>query len=103
MKFLTLEQIKKHLAIDADFTDDDDYLESLESAAVDVLERDIDYSLDNFDTLPAALAHGLLLIIGNFYDNRESVSHTSIVKIPQSLEWIADLYRDYSVDNNIKP
>ena len=101
MRYLTIEDIKKHLNIDPEFTDDDNYLESLESVAVDILERDIDYKLGS--ELPDALKHGLLLIIGNFYDNREGVTHTSISTIPQSLNWITDLYRDYSVDQNIKP
>ena len=101
MKYLTLDDIKTHLNIDSAFTDDDQYLESLESVAVDIIERDIDYKLG--EQLPDALKHALLLVIGNFYDNRESLSPVGISELPQSLGWILDLYRDYSIDTTIKP
>lgn len=101
--YLTLADIKKHLNIDAAFTDDDTYLESLEAVAIGIIERDIDYKFSEMQTLPDALKHGLLLLIGNFYDNRESTTHTTINVMPQSLEWICDLFRDYSNQIDIKP
>lgn len=101
MKYLTLEDIKKHLNIDPQFIEDDSYLEGLEGVAIDIIERDIDYKLG--DELPDALKHALLLVIGNFYDNRESLSPVGINELPQSLGWILDLYRDYSIDTTIKP
>lgn len=103
MRYLTLSEIKTHLNIDSAFTDDDAYLESLESVAVDIIERDIDYKLSGLESLPDALKHALLLVIGNFYDNRESLSPVGISELPQSLSWICDLYRDYSLDTDIKP
>lgn len=103
MIYLTLSDIKKHLNIDSDFTDDDTYLESLEAVAIGIIERDIDYKFSEMQTLPDALKHALLLVIGNFYDNRESLSPVSISELPQSLGWILDLYRDYSIDTTIKP
>ena len=103
MKYLTLQDIKTHLNIDSAFTDDDTYLESLESVAVDIIERDIDYKLSELESLPDALKHALLLVIGNFYDNRESLSPVGINEIPQTLGWILDLYRNYSLDTDIKP
>lgn len=103
MIYLTLEDIKKHLNIDSDFTDDDTYLESLEAVAIGIIERDIDYKFSEMQTLPDALKHALLLVIGNFYDNRESLSPVNISELPQSLGWILDLYRDYSIDTDIKP
>lgn len=103
MTYLTLSEIKKHLNIDAAFTDDDTYLESLEAVAIGIIEHDIDYKFSEMQTLPDALKHGLLLLIGNLYDNRESTTHTAINVMPQSLEWILDLYRDYSDQIDIKP
>lgn len=100
MRYLSLSDIKKHLNIDLAFTDDDTYLESLEAVAVDVIERDINIKFSDITSLPDGLKHALLLFIGNMYDNRESVSHTSVTTVPQSLGWILDMYRDYTTNIN---
>ena len=101
--YLTLDEIKKHLNIDPAFTDDDTYLQSLESVAVDVIERDVNIKFSELTSLPDGLKHALLLFIGNMYDNRESVAYTSVTTVPNSLNWILDMYRDYTTNINFEP
>ena len=43
--YLQLNQIKKHLNIDADFHDDDNYIQQLINVAEIAVERHIDYDL----------------------------------------------------------
>lgn len=100
---LTLDKIKKHLNIDADFTDDDDYIEFLESVAEDLVQKHIDKKFDDIiaeeGALPNALLHAILLFIGNMYDNRESVAFANPSEVPQSLTYILNMYRDYENAN----
>lgn len=98
--YLTIEEIKKHLNIDDDFTDDDEYLLSLEEVAEGVIEKHIDDSLEdiasmNGGELPRPLLHAMLLYIGNLYANRESISYSSAIEIPFAYDYILSLYKSY--------
>lgn len=101
--FLELAHIKKHLNIDADYTDDDEYILYLYDVAVDVIQKHIDTTFEEImqkeGKIPNSLLHALLLFIGNMYDNRESVSYTSAHEVPNSLTYILNMYRDYSHAN----
>ena len=43
---MTLEQIKRHLNIDDEFTEDDEYIMSLYEVAVELVQRHIDMTFD---------------------------------------------------------
>lgn len=98
MRYLELSQIKKHLNIDQDFTDDDEYLESLGDVAEQIVERHIENKLDNFcdSNIPAPILHACLLMVGNFYNNRESISNTNNYEIPQSYKYLLATYKNYT-------
>ena len=96
---LTLDQIKKHLNIDATFTADDSYLLSLADVAAEMVETHIDKPLneltDGEGNLPAPLVHAMLLLIGNFYANRESVTFANAQPLPHAFDLIINLYQNY--------
>ena len=100
---IDLETIKKHLNLDDDYTDDDNYLEHLEGVAEQVVEKHIDKTLEEIiaeeGEVPKPLLQAMLLIIGNFYDNRESVAYNQVVEVPKTLEYILNMYRDYNNAN----
>lgn len=98
MRYLELSRIKEHLNIDKDFTDDDLYLESLGDVAEQIVERHIDRKLDDFDdsNVPAPVLHACLLLVGNFYNNRESVSNLKQNEIPLSYRYLLATYKNYS-------
>lgn len=102
MEYLKLADIKKHLNIDAAFTDDDNYLTSLGTASEDVISKYIDYPLsqlkDSDGDIPVALKYAMMLWIGTIYNVRESVSTMNMSTVPHSLELLADLYRDYKIN-----
>lgn len=102
--YLTLTEIKKHLNIDAAFTDDDTYLNALAQASEDVVAKYIDYPLsqleDGTHKLPQALNFAMLLWIGTIYAVRESVSAVNMSTVPHSLELLCDLYRDYNINKS---
>ena len=104
MSYLQLYQIKKHLNLDEDFHLDDEYLVDLSIVAEQVVQKHIDNNLDelcanNGGELPSPLLHAMLLLIGNFYANRESVAFASSTEIPLSYSYLLDLYKNY---NNTK-
>ena len=100
---VNLDILKKHLNIDADFKEDDEYITLLEGVAEDLVQKHIDKNLDTIideeGELPKPLLHAILLFVGNMYDNRESVSYATPREVPQSLTYILNMYRDYNNAN----
>lgn len=101
--YIQLYQVKKHLNIDEDFHDDDEYLMSLVEVAEKVVERHIDTNLKKLEDgdgfIPSPLIQAMLLLIGNFYANRESVAFASTSEVPLSYNYLIDLYRNYRGEN----
>ena len=98
--YLQLNQIKKHLNIDEDFKSDDEYLLQLAQAAQNVVEVHIDRPLDSLlneeGNLPSSLIQAMLLLVGTWYANRESVSFASNSVLPHSYDYIIALYKNYN-------
>lgn len=103
--YIYLDQLKNHLNIDKDFKGDDNYLLSLISVAETVVEKHIDCKLsyiasENGGDLPSPLVHAMLLLCGNFYRTRESIAFAQTYKVPNSYDYLLDLYKDYSCKAN---
>ncbi len=84
--------------IDKSFEGDDEYLLYLMKVVKDIVEKDIDIKFEDLadDDLPDALVHAMLLLIGNFYANRESISYSNITEVPYSYKYILSMFRDYT-------
>ena len=100
MEYLNLDLIKKHLNIDSDFHDDDEYLTMLGNVVEQVTERHIDSSFalitfENNGVFPPTLMQAMLLLCGTYYSNRENVAFTSSSEIPQSYSYLLSLYQNY--------
>ena len=102
---ITLEDIKKHLNIDSGFTEDDNYLISLENVAEAAVAKHIDCDLEDlFDdggSVPTPIIQAMKLFIGNMYQSRESVAFTQAVEIPNAYEYLLSLYKDYSKKEDV--
>lgn len=103
MNYLKLEDIKKQLNIDTEFTDDDDYLQHLGDVAESIVSRHIDYDLSelaavdtvtSYSYIPSPVYQACLLMVGNLYANRESISFTSPSKMPFSFEYLLATYKN---------
>lgn len=101
MNYITLEQAKQHLLVDMDFKADDLYILDLITVAEDAVKEHLNViSLSELEVggeLPPAVIHAILLMIGNFYANREPISFTTVAKIPLSYEYLLGLYKNYSI------
>ena len=102
--YIQLYEVKKQLNIDEQFHDDDEYLMSLVEVAQQTIEKNIDTPLilleDGDGEIPSPLKQAMLFLVANYYANRESVAYTNVNNVPNSLQYLIDLYRDYRGTTN---
>ena len=97
--FVDLDIAKKHINIEADFLDDDEYIIGLIEAAETAVGIHIDASLEeiaeeNGGCLPAPLIQAVLLSVGNWYQNREVIGAKS-TQLPFNYNYLCNLYRTF--------
>lgn len=98
--YVTKELAKHHLQIDEDYKEDDEYIVLLIQAAEDAVSKHLDIPLHRllqFGVLPASIIQAILLLIGNFYANREPISYSTVVKIPYTVDYLLSLYKHYYI------
>lgn len=98
--FITLEQAKKHLNIDATFKDDDSYIEQLIEVAEDTVEKNCNIALGEQGEggeLPPSTYHSILLLIGNLYNNREATTYSNIQEVPYAYKYLVNLNRNFTI------
>lgn len=98
--YIQLDLAKKHLNIEDDFIEDDEYILSLidvaESAVRVHINEDFASIADkNGGCLPSPILQAALLMIGNLYQNREAVG-TKTQELPFNYRYLIDLYRNYN-------
>ena len=101
MTYLDLTTLKKHLNIEAEFIDDDSYIESLGEVAEAIVERHCGVKLEDIEidiggVLPPPVVHAMLLFVGYLYLYRVYVSVASFYDIPHSYEYLLSAYKNYN-------
>lgn len=99
-EYISLAMMKNHLNVDASFTDDDIYIRELIGVANNVVAEELCVDLVDLETpegaLPAGVRQAIMLLVGNYYSNREPVAFgTTVTKIPLSFNHLIGLYRNY--------
>ena len=98
--YVTLKEAKQHLNVEASFEEDDEYIESLIEVAEAVVSQAVCEELkaleDGEGKIPSPLRHAALLMVGNFYANREPVASAVNAELPKSYQYLIELYRNYS-------
>lgn len=98
--YVTLQQAKKHLNIDDSFTDDDNYILQLIQVAEDAVSKNTNIALSEMvdgGTLPPSIIHSILLLVGNFYNNREATSYSVPSEVPFAYKYLINLNRNFEV------
>lgn len=104
--YIKLEDIKKHLNIEDCYNEDNQYLISLYHTATDVLTFHTDRTIESLvvggELLPTA-RHAILLLIGQYYSFRESVTPSSIRELPLGFEFLCNKITNFSCskDNRV--
>ena len=97
---IPIDIVKKHLNIEPDFYDDDQYLLGLIEVAEQTVKVHVNEDMDklaeeNGGCLPAPLFQAMLLQIGNLYQNREIIG-TKSQALPFNYQYLIDLYKNYN-------
>lgn len=95
-EFVTLEMIKTHLNIEQDYRGEDSYLLHLREVAFLVVQNHICSDLATLNGHKKAIGHALLLLIGTYYLQRESIGTSSMKECPHTLQYILDQYKNYN-------
>lgn len=96
--YISKELAKQHLQIDEEYTDDDNYIILLIQAAEDAVEHHLDRPLSTLlknSVLPSSIIQAILLLIGNFYNNREPVAYGTVLKVPYTIDYLLNHYKHY--------
>ena len=97
--FIPLDLAKKHLNVEEDYTEDDEYILGLIGVAEQAVRVHVNEDFEklaenNGGCLPTPLVQSMLLLVGNMYQNRETVG-TKNNKLPYNYEYLIDLYKNY--------
>lgn len=97
MATVDLALLKKHVRAD-DFSDDDEYLTHLLTAAEQHVCRATNRSAEELlqmgdGIFPAELQQAVLLIAGHWYNQREAVSGVQMAEVPYTLQALIKPYR----------
>ena len=97
---ITLPDIKLHLRLDLDpDSETDPELQRLLDAAMDhasqYLNRPVPWTDDESseEVFPASVQAGVLLIIGDLYENREGATNGSVIAANPTVERLLHMYR----------
>ena len=98
--YITLEEAKKHLLVDPDFNEDNEYIQALINTAEEAVALNINTKLTAIadgGELPSSVKSAVLLLIGNLYANREPVAYTAVNKVPYTFDYLIALNKNYSL------
>jgi uncharacterized phage protein (predicted DNA packaging) len=98
--YIQLDMAKKHLNIEDDFIEDDEYILNLIEVAeaavrVHINESFNDIAAKNGGCLPSPILQAALLMVGSLYQNREIVG-SKVYALPYNYQYLIDLYKNYN-------
>lgn len=96
---VSLEELKNHLLIEECYNGEDSTLSSLISVSQKIVEKHSELSEQELQDNPIA-KHCVLLMAGNLYNHRESVSELQVKELPHSFNYLIGLIQNYKVQSN---
>lgn len=98
--YIQLDLAKKHLNIEDDFREDDEYIIQLIEVAESAVRVHIneDFAIiaeKNGGALPPPILQAMMLMIGNLYQNREIIG-SKVHELPYNYQYLIDLFRNYN-------
>lgn len=98
--YISLEEAKSHLNVDADYTGDDQYIEDLILDVEEIVESEICMPISEIATesgaFPRPLRRAMLLLIGSYYKNREDeIPNGDSSRMRMASDRLMSLLRNY--------
>lgn len=104
MKWLTLEQIKAQLRIEADFTAEDtllvNYGEAAEDTLLNYLNRPYQDIIERYGKVPLPLVQASLMLVDVSYQHRSPISVTNISLVPYTFDLLVKPYMRLTSDES---
>lgn len=99
--YITLEEAKRHLEVDLDYTGDDQQITDIILDVEGIAASDLCVSLQELEAengaLPRTIRRAMLLLIGSFYKNREDeILNSESAKMNSGYSRLISNYRNYS-------
>lgn len=99
-EYITLEQAKRHLEVDLDYTGDDTLITGIIKDVLEIVESDLCVELLEIETskgeLPGAIRRAALLLIGTYYKSREDeIPNNESAKLTSGYQRLVSNYRNY--------
>jgi hypothetical protein len=101
--YVTLDEAKKNLNVEQEYTEDDNYIETLIDVAEAKVAKELCVKVEELATIeegseliPHPIKQAILLNIGMYYANREEVTYTQSKPLEQGSRYLLALYRDYT-------
>ena len=96
--YVTVEDMRRYLNLN--MCEDDLLLAELEESAEDILAGHLNVeSLEEYEDekkdIPQALKTAIKTIVANIYTNRESIAYGQPYRVPYTLEFIIQPYKNY--------
>lgn len=95
-KYLTLAEAKAHLRVE--FDEEDNLIEGYIDSAFALIENLIERPLSEVEVegrFPKDLKHAALLLIGNWYANREGYTMGNTRELPFGIASLIGIYKKY--------
>ena len=92
--YLSLEEIKKQLNIDPEYTGDDEFLESAEDLVTQLINCPLQEIVAQYGGMPASIRHALRMLCDWMYSQQRG-SSSEAIDIPNAIYMILKLFRDY--------
>lgn len=103
MAYVDLQLAKRHLNVEDEFTEDDEYIKLLVSVAEEKVAKELCVSVEDLATIdggkeiPTPLKQAILLSVGGYYEFREEITAVQSRPLEQGVKYLTALYRDYSL------
>lgn len=99
--FIPLSDAKHHLNIDSSFKLDDEYIimliQAAESAVAKHTNRNLKDCVNSNGEFEPTLRQAILLLVGNWYSNRESEVFSTPKSLDHAYEFLISLNKNYAV------
>lgn len=94
---ISLDEAKAHMRLDADFTEEDQLIQGLVEAALEVSQTHIGRRFGDSLDFTSAVRVGCLMYVSFLYENREMVSDVEKSEVPLAISALWSVYRDPGV------
>ena len=106
--YTTVAELKQHLNIEPEFTDDDNYLLELISVSEMVVSNYLNGGLsestytftvgeEEVVAIPKTIKHACLFMAAHLYLNRTPIAFTNTTEIPYTLKFLLSSHRIYPI------